>query len=409
MSRKLKSWLKGLKEYASETEAPKQFWAWGGISTIASALQRKVWLPFGFETCYPNLFVILVGPPASRKAGPVVFSRKILKKIQIPTAVDSSSKRRFTMELAETGKSELFRYEGKPVPQCTLSICSPEMSSLLSVNPKEMIETLTDLYDCPDSWDYGTRGQGEDRLYNACVNCLIATTPTWLARNLPEESIGGGYTSRHVIVYGSEVPHRVTLPWHRGVEDLGDPKILARKESLFSALTHDLAHISQLIGEFTWDKTAFSIFDKWYQRIDEKIKDTYDERLHPFIGRMHMMVLKVAMCLRVDTEDTLILTPDVIETSISLLESVLTSAPDAFGSHGRSKMGPDVRRVMDQLKLLRSTTFSKLLSINYRHLNRSELKEVLETIHSMGYIRITSSNENPEGIVFWLGAKKPGS
>jgi hypothetical protein len=71
MARKFPSWLQALSLYAEETEAPRQFWTWAGISTIASALQRKVWLPFGFEKLYPNLYVILVGPPASRKAAPI--------------------------------------------------------------------------------------------------------------------------------------------------------------------------------------------------------------------------------------------------------------------------------------------------------------------------------------------------
>lgn len=403
MARKFPSWLQALSLYAEETEAPRQFWTWAGISTIASALQRKVWLPFGFEKLYPNLYIILVGPPASRKAAPIKFSRNILREIEIPIAVDSSSKRSFTQELAETAKREIFRHEGKQIPQCAISVISPEMSTLLAVNPKEMIEVLTDLYDAPDWWDYKTSGKGEDRLYNVIVNCLIATTPTWLMENLPQAAIGGGYTSRHLIVYGDHVHKRVTIPWARTVKDLSDERRSKAQQLLYRDMTTDLRDISATIGEFSWSSEGFALFDTWYRQIDEIIKGTPDERLHGFIGRMHTIALKVAMCLTVDVGSSLTLEAPIIEDAILRTEAVLQRASDAFGGHGRSRTGPDVQRILGQLKMLKRTTLRELMKLNYRHVTKSELMEILETIEAMGLIRCVSTSDNPQGEVIYLG------
>ena len=391
MARKLESWLKGLLSYVEDTESPRQFWEWAGISTIASALQRKVWLPFGIETYYPNLYLLIVGPPASRKNLPIRFSKDILSEINIPVAADSGSKRSFTKELAETGKREAFNYNGKLHGQCALSVISKEMSSLLAVNPKEMIEVLTDVYDSHDKWDYKI-SQDEDRLFNVCVNCLIGTTPTWVVANLPQEAIGGGYTSRHIIVYGNEVYKRVSLPF-----------MTLDQEKLYKILVSDLLHISKLVGEFSWGKDAYSIYDKWYQKIDDKLKETTDERLHPFIGRMHAMVLKTAMALRVDHSDDLMFTPFEIEISISMLEAVLKTAPEAFGGHGRSRTSVDTSRIMNQLKILKQTTFRELLRLNYRNTNLTELKEVVSTIQGMGLISCSFDNQSKSTKIIWLG------
>lgn len=401
MARKFKSWISGLAAYIERTEAPRIFWRWGAISTIASALQRKVWLPFGIENYYPNLYILLVGPPASRKGAPVIISRRLLKDIEVSVAVDSSSKRAFTMELEETAKKETYYLDGKPHAQCAISICSTEMSSLLAVNPKEMIEVLTDIYDSPDTWDYKTRGQDEDRLYNVCVNCLIATTPTWLAANLPQEAIGGGYTSRHVVVYGERVYQRVTIPGRRGWEDLHDGEVEKRQERIYADLVNDLLHISQLTGEFKWTEAGFKLFDSWYQAIDDKFRACPDERLHPFIGRMHACVIKTAMCLRVDWSDELLLDEEEIKKAIEYLEQVLSIASDAFAGHGRSRLGVDQNRVMDQLSLMKVTTLRELMSHNYRHLTLTELKEVLQGIATMGLVSLNYDT----GEITWIGDK----
>ena len=404
MARQLTSWLKTLQEFVEETEAPRQFWMWAGISTIAAALQRKVWLFFGAEKLYPNLFVLLVSPPASRKGGPVSLSKKILNELNIPTAADSSSKRRFTKLLEQSSLTEQFYYKGKPMPQCAMALISTEFSSIFAVNLKEMVEVLTDVYDSQDTWRYETEGKGQDKLYNVCVNCLAATTPGWIMDNLPQSAIGGGFTSRFVMVYGDQVYKRVTIPWIRSVGDLKDPSVIERHESLYKSLVKDLQHIHQnLLGPFIWEPSAYQMFDSWYHRIDDKIKETSDERLHPFVGRMHTIALKVAMCLRADYSDDLVLTVDDVKPAITLMEEVLKTASSAFGGHGRSKSGPDVQRVMAQVKMLRSAGFRELMTLNYRHLNKTELQQVLSTIESMGLIRISHSSERPDGTITWVG------
>ena len=376
MARRLRSWLKGLSAYVENTEAPREFWHWAGVSTIASALQRKIWLPFGIERYYPNLYIIIIGPPASRKGGPVGLSKNLLREIQIPVAVDSSSKRKFTMELAEVGQSELFDYQGKSHAQCALSVISKEMSSLLAVNPKEMVEVLTDLFDSHDIWDYSTRGQDEDRLYNVCINLLCATTPTSFAAILPPEAIGGGFTSRNLIVYADHVYKRIPRPF-----------ITPEQRKVYKALVHDLHHISQLVGEFRWTPEAEEVFDPWYESLDDRLTKLKEEKLKPFLGRIHAVVLKTAMCYRLDYSDELILTPDDIKASIAAVEATLETAHKAFGGHGESRTGVETYKVMEQTRLLKQTTFRELLRTNYRNLTQTELKEILESLETMGHIQ----------------------
>jgi hypothetical protein len=206
------------------------------------------------------------------------------------------------------------------------------------------------------------------------------------------------------MIYADQVYMRVTIPWIRSIEDLYDPTQSKKMETLYKALRSDLMHIhSDLIGPFEWDPEAYKIFDSWYKRIDEKLVGVSDERVHPFVGRMHTIALKVAMALRVGYSDKLIITPPEIKAAVGLLEEVINTASDAFGGHGRSKTGPDVQRVMGQVKILKSASFRELMKLNYRHLNKTELQGVLGTIESMGLIRTSYSGEFSDGRISWVG------
>lgn len=391
--RKLSNWLSGLQEYVEDTEAPRDFWLWGGIFTLCTTLQRRVWLPYGLEPVYPNIYVLLVAPPGKcRKAGPPSLAKKMLKKVNIPVSIDSFSKRDFTKELAELYKTEHFRLGKEMKPQTPIGLISKEMSSLLAVDPKGMIEVLTDLFDSHDEWEYGTSGQGHDVLRGVCVSCFIATTPIWFAANLPQEAIGGGFTSRFAIITGYDKYKRVPIP---GIPD----------EGLYAQLISDLSIVAMLTGEFQWTDDSKAHFKKWYKTLDDKVGETKDDRLHSFIERMHVIAIKVAMAIHVSYSNDLVLELEDMEAATTLLETVLKTAGDALGGHGRSITSVDVELIMKQIRHRGSITFQELLAINYRNTNKGELLTVLETIEAM---KVVEGKTSVAGITtyYWKGEGK---
>ena len=391
--RKLNNWLSGLQEYVEDTEAPRDFWLWGGIFTLCTTLQRRVWLPYGLEPVYPNIYVLLVAPPGKcRKAGPPSLAKKMLKKANIPVSIDSFSKRDFTKELAELYKTEHFNHMGENLPQTPIGLISKEMSSLLAVDPKGMIEVLTDLFDSHDEWEYGTSGQGHDILRGVCVSCFIATTPVWFAANLPQEAIGGGFTSRFAIITGYDKYKRVAIP---SIPD----------EALYNQLLSDLSIVAMLTGEFQWTDDSKAHFKKWYKTLDDKVGETKDDRLHSFIERMHVIAIKVAMAIHVSYSNELVLELEDMQAATTLLETVLKTAGDALGGHGRSITSVDVELIMKQIRHRGSITFEELLAINYRNTNKGELLTVLETIEAM---KVVVGKTSAAGVTtyYWLGETK---
>ncbi len=402
MKRRCSNWLSSLQEYAEETESPRDFWLWSGIFCLGAALQRKVWLPFGSGKIFPNFYVMIIAPPGwCRKSVPVIFAKKILTELELPVYVDSPTKRAFTKKLDELSKHSHFEYrtpEGVLVnmPQAPLSCISKELSSFLAQDPKAMIEILTDLYDPHDTWKYETSGQGSDSIVAPHVGCLLATTPAWMAANLPPEAIGGGFTRRVVIVSAKE-----------GYKDLSLPP--QPSESLYRKLQEDLGYIATLVGEFKWEEKAFALYDKWYPSLKKRAKTFEDERVQPFLSEAHVIALKTAMTLHLAKKDSFILEEGDIRTAIILLEKIIATASTAFSSHGTSKTALNVDRVMNQLGGLTNAgmqgiTFSNLLKVNWRNTNKEELLEVLSTLEGMDVIS-TVLDTKGKMMVFWKGAK----
>src|SRR5574343_896398 len=376
--RQCENWLITLMDYVEETEAPRVFWLWSGLSTIASALQRKVWLPFGMETLYPNLYVMLVADPGEcRKGAPLSFSKKILQEIGVHVFADSPTKRAFTKELDEIRKMSLFYVPNDPIPKVhsSMSVVSKEFSSLLAVNPKEMIEVLTDLWDSHDEWEYKTSDKGKDKLVRVCINAFIGTTPRWLTNNLPPEAIGGGFTSRVVFVYAREKYKWLALP----------PQ---PNDEVYQKLKGDLKNISQLVGAFKFGPHAEDLYVSWYSTIKDKSKDLSDDRLKGNLARLHAYVLKSAMALHVAYSPELLIEESDLSRAIKIVESSIANAGDALGGHGSSRTAAGVERIMRQIQLIERISFAALLKANYRETNKLELTEILETLEGMKVVKL---------------------
>ena len=373
-SRKCSNWISSLLDYVEDTESPRTFWVWSAISTVANALQRKVWLPFGLDTLYPNLYILLVAPPGRcRKGAPIGFSKRILTEIGVPVFVDSPTKRALTKELARISSTCQFKYKDKPKVQCPLAVISKELSSFLAVDLKSMIEVLTDLYDSHDVWEYKTSEKGTDKLFGVCINCFLATTPSWMSTNLPDEAIGGGFTSRFVLVAGDQKYKFVPIP----------PK---PPRAIYQDLVADLFYISNLVGEFHFDPEAEEMFREWYATIEPTIKKVHDDRLHGYMERIHTMALKVSMILSICEVSSLIIRPGDMQQAISLLQDVLRTAPKALGTHGRSRIAFDTDRVLQQVRQLKEVTFTELHQMNWMHADNEELMRIVENCKSLGRV-----------------------
>ena len=63
MARLITNWLQGYVEHMKLSEAPDAFHVWTGISALAGAIQRRVWIDQRIFQWTPNFYIVMVAPP----------------------------------------------------------------------------------------------------------------------------------------------------------------------------------------------------------------------------------------------------------------------------------------------------------------------------------------------------------
>jgi hypothetical protein len=387
--RHFQNWVGAYAQYTEDTEPPPSYHVWTGIYVVASALQRKVWLQFGRRRLFPNLYIILVSPPGRcRKGAAISLGVDLLKKVPgISVTSDSTTREQLIRAMANARNDLSYEEDGGGLlmeQHCSVSVVSKELGSFLGVKNTHLITFLTDIYDCDDEWEYSTKHSGTDKIQGACLNFIGAITPDWLARNLPMDAIGGGYSSRVLFVVGRKKHKRVTIP-----PDSPELRHMAR------LLSEDLEKIATLTGPFRWNPEAYSFYDEWYQRIDDEAPTIEDPRFGGYLERKPAMVLKSSMAIAVAKRDDLIIEPDDVVQALHLIEDLEPLMSDAFGGLGEYDKAIVIEKVMQQIIIRREMSFEELLNANWRDIDIEGLKGVIETLRVMNLIGVTDRDGVP--------------
>ena len=84
MPRNFPNWLQGYLEYTKASESPTPFHFWTGVSTIAGALRRRVWIDQRYFQWTPNFYIVLVGPAGvAAKSTSLRSGMKLLEKLKV--------------------------------------------------------------------------------------------------------------------------------------------------------------------------------------------------------------------------------------------------------------------------------------------------------------------------------------
>jgi hypothetical protein len=242
--RRTKDWLKSFIEYASFGEAPLKFYYWTGVSAIAGALRRRVWIEQRYFQWTPNCYIILVAPPGIvSKSTTASIGMNLLRKVPgITFGPDVVTWQKLVENMALGMELVYWPAQEAYLPMSCVTLVSSELGTFLDPSNREMVDALVQLWDGQvGSFSKETKSQGSDKIENPWINLIACTTPSWIENNFPETMIGGGFTSRCIFVYGSTKEKYIAY-----VDEL----VNDTDKQLRLDLITDLERISMLCGEF---------------------------------------------------------------------------------------------------------------------------------------------------------------
>ena len=259
--RQLNNWLEGYKNYTKKNEAPHSFHLFSALWALSAAIGRKAWLDFSYYTIFPNVFIVLTGPPATKKSTACRIAASLVDELEyVHMGPNMTTKESLIQELSHS--TETFNYKGHEESHCSIAITSPEWSNLMGEQDREFCNALCELYDCDRKFDKWTKTQGKDKIRNVFLTMLAGSTIRQITDCLPMSAIGGGFTSRIVFIVESEDRWRKSSL----------PKLGKKEYDMKVSLTEDLKDIGNNIkGEFKFTEGGARYYDIWYKERVEKL------------------------------------------------------------------------------------------------------------------------------------------
>ncbi len=269
---------------------------------------------------------------------------------------------------------------------CSATCVSDELSVFLGQKHIKFLADLTDWYDSRDVWTYETKHQGTDRLMGVCLNLLGATAPDWLPSILPQEAVGGGWTSRTIFVVeeykGKVVP---------------DPNIVGVNEALKENLAADLEQIHLLTGLIVFSDKALACYIEWYKRQEAGIKKGIfpvpDPRFAGYTARRATHIKKVCMALSASRGDDMIVTLKDFNRGVAILEATEKKMSRAFGGLGKARFADITNSVLNYIMARKKIMRSELLRRFRGDIDSWSLEQIERVLEQMKVIRITLKDD----------------
>ena len=382
MARHFDDWLTAYMDYAGYGEAPRHMHFWAGVSAMAGALRRKVWIDQAYFKWHPNFYIVLVAPPGIvSKSTTAGISMSLLRKVPgvrfgpdvvtWPALIESFA-----------ASTEGFEHEGMVHVMSALTLESSEFGNLLDPQDKAMVDLLVALWDGkPGTFEKKTKSSGNDSVENPWINLIACTTPSWIAGNFPEYMIGGGFTSRCIFVYADKKAKYVAYP------GLSVPDNM---EQTAEKLIEDLTHISSLAGAYTLSPAAIHWGEAWYQRhYTLRPANLDDDRFGGYIARKQTHIHKLALILAASGGDSRIITPEHLEVADSMVTDLEPDMQFVFSKIGKSDAAFYAERLVNFVHAHTKLPYHEA----YRHVHSyfpsmRDFEDVLAGCVRAGYIRM---------------------
>ena len=200
--------IKHYMEYMDGQETPYSFDFWSAVWIVSSTLRRRVYINRPGSPVWPNMYVLLVAPPAVARKGVAIgkateLMQWYLHSTQSVSALYSGS---LTPSMLTTEMAVLSEQHGC----ASILLAIPELSRSFARNAaKSTIAFLTDLFDTKELETGGTKRDGTYTIKKASINLLAASTPDWLGGFGDKDAVAGGFASRCIYVCEERPKRRI--------------------------------------------------------------------------------------------------------------------------------------------------------------------------------------------------------
>ena len=365
------NWLSQIADQHQELESPKSFWYWSAIAAISAVVKDQVWLNRQIYNLYPNIYVMLHAESGMKKGPPISMARQLVKPVNNTRIISGRSSIQGILKDLGTAYTQP---GGKLQTKSVAFICSSELSSSI-VEDKVATKILTDLYDRQynvGEWRSLLKMETFE-LKDPTITMLTATNEAMSEDFFTKAAIQGGYFARTFIIYekSGTVNNSLIFPLTNAPNYTSSADYLKEVAKL-SGPFESLAQLEKC-EEYRYRKVKFGrdiyfnevgiIYDDWYERFKEIIKNTEHKDETGTMNRFGDSVLKVAMLLALAEAPKLVISAEAMSQAIVECEKLL-------GNVRKTTLG---KQGISQSALLKTLIIMELLNREPHQVTRAML------------------------------------
>jgi len=324
--------------YTKNLSAPQVYIDLSYYWLISTCLQRRIFLQSYERPLFPNLYVVLVGPPGIGKgivitpiaeilkahklhkktaATPAAFGQldeagkrllaikmdleeaieknmqasKIEEPMLFPVAPDDITYEKLVEKTAQSIRRIRISEPNQMAPSgyyghCSIAVCLEEMATLFKRNSEKVLKFLLKAFDSGD-YTYETISRGQSKIKNNCLSLLAGTTPGQIKEMLDERIVDDGWSGRTIFVYADR-PRRYTF----GIADFSPAQLEAKQ-----LLIKHVGDLGALYGLVKYSPEAYDFLVDYFVTSWEKVEKNKDIRLFPYYQRKNIHVPKLALAV----------------------------------------------------------------------------------------------------------------
>lgn len=378
--------LHNYTEYSSGNEAPPIFHIWSALSTLSAIISRRVWTKQGMFVHYPNLYVMLVGPPGDGKTTAMSIGKRVLRQVgDIPLSATAATPQAIMqlMEKSETNKKPLQRLiklpDGRLDEYTPLAIFATEFSQFIGMNPPGWIDFLTTVFD-EEVYEVNTKNQGSNLIPGPYITLLGCMTDDTTSSYLKQNIISGGFSRRCIFVYSTGRGAPQPFP-------VETPEQLTAWESCISWGKK----IREVSGEFQWTSSARDFYSEFYIRNRTTIDRENDPATVGYHKTKPVQLIKIAMLLVLSETTELILDKPYLELGLALLEKAEINLSKVFAGTGRNELANVAAKIDAFMSTMRQPMATKKLrAIFFKEASGTEFDQVMFHLQEAGKVQKAS-------------------
>lgn len=370
------TWIERLLAVTKESESPRKYYYWAGLTAIAAVVKNNVYLDKFYYKLYPNIYVLLIGKSGIRKGPPVKLAKQLVSEVNNTKIISGRASIQAVISELRNAKSPADG--GPPITDAVGFLVSSEFASFI-IQDQQALTILTDLYDGDynPEWTNFTKVSGQEKLKNPCITLIGASNEVHFRDAVPENALGGGFVARTFIIHADKKSGINSLT-NRPAE-MASPVELAKY----------LRELSKLKGQFIWSRGGKDLYDAWY---DEFSGAEYTDQTGT-IERLHDHILKTAMLISLSRKTDLQLeTDDIAEAIMACQDFVPGARRVAMGGAGKSASAPGTAIFLKELLSRAEHNYSmsrvKMLNKHWDYFDYVELDRIAESLQTQKAIKI---------------------